>query len=97
MNKLLKKHAKNGIPGFENESLEKQQKELTRMYRTVFSSEEGQIVLATILEDLHFYTPCHSDDERALNNYAKHLISNRLGIANSFDKTESLLNCGLEE
>lgn len=88
---------KEGIPGFENEPIEKQQKELQRMYNNVFSTSEGHIVLATMLEDLHFYTPCHTDDERALNNYAKHLISNRLGIANSFEKTKSLLKSRLDE
>ena len=88
---------KGGIPGFENEPIEKQEKELRRMYKNVFSTPEGKIVLTTMLEDLKYFAPCHTDDERPLNNYAKHLICNRLGIANSFERTESLLSEGLSE
>lgn len=88
---------KNGIPGFENEPEHKQILELRRMYWNVFSSEEGKIVLTSILEDLHFFSPCLSDAENALNNYAKHLVNNRLGISSSYDKTINLLKDGFKE
>lgn len=88
---------KNGIPGFENEPEDKQILELRRMYWNVFSTEEGKIVLTSILEDLHFFSPCRTDEENALNNYAKHLVNNRMGISGSYDKTINLLKDGFKE
>ena len=89
--------SKGGIPGFENEPVEKQDKELKRMFRTCFSTEEGKIVLTALLEDLCFYRECKTQEEETLNNFAKVLMSKRMGIANSFDITNCLLKCEHEE
>ena len=54
---------------------EEQNKFLERDFREVFSSEEGLRVLTKILTDLHFFSRCENDEEVALNNYAKQLMS----------------------
>lgn len=89
--------SKPGIPGFENEPVEKQDEELKRMFRNCFSTEEGKIVLTSLLEDLCFFRECKTEEEGILNNYAKFLMSKRLGIVNSLDITKCLLNCKHEE
>ena len=88
---------KTGIPGFENESILKQEKELRRMYRTVFSSEEGKIVLATLLEELCFFRECKTEEEQTLNNFAKHLIQGRLGIVDNLEIIKKLFEASSKE
>jgi hypothetical protein len=46
----------------------------------VFGTEEGKIVLNTLLTDLCLYEPADSKRERALNEYAKFFIRERLGV-----------------
>lgn len=81
-----------GIPGYENLPPEEQIKELQKMFRDVFSGENGKIVLTVILEDLYYFAECRNAEDRALNNYAKTLVSKRLGIASSLDITKGILN-----
>lgn len=44
-------------------------------FREVFSTDVGLRVLSQILADLHFFSRCDNQDEVALNNYAKQLMS----------------------
>ena len=88
---------KTGIPGFENETVQKQNEELQRMFLETFKGEQGRIVLTSILEDLCFFRECKTEEEHILNNFAKFLMSHRLGIANSFDITNNLLDGRLKE
>lgn len=41
----------------------------------LFSKSLGQRVLTKILTDLHFFSRCETEEEVALNNYAKQLMS----------------------
>lgn len=75
-----KKTAAGGLPGFENETPEEQMKHLQKMFREVFSTPHGRIVLTVMLEDLYYFSECRNDEARALNNYAKELLGQRLGF-----------------
>jgi hypothetical protein len=55
--------------------------QLQRMFRHVFLSPEGQTVLRELLNDWCFFDICKTDQQRALNEYAKVFIHDRLGIA----------------
>ena len=48
---------------------------LTKKYRNVFSSVEGQVILGHILTDLRCFDECCSGDEHVLKNYASRLLS----------------------
>lgn len=72
-----------------------QDKEITRLFRSVFSTEDGRIVLNQLLIDLRYYSECVSDSDIALNNYAKFMINQRLKINNIKDRTDALIDAGL--
>jgi hypothetical protein len=59
----------------------KSPKQLQRMFRNVFLSPEGQEVLRVLLNDWCFFDICKTEAQRALNEYAKIFIQDRLGIA----------------
>ena len=80
-----------GLPGFENLDPEEQNKQLQKMFREVFNTQHGRIVLGVILEDLYYFSTCNNDEARALNNYAKALISQRLGIIDHKKQIDRLL------
>lgn len=88
-NKVLKKY---GIPGHKEETPEQQNKELVKMFRNVFSTPNGKIVLGVILEDLYYFKQCKNDEDRALNNYAKALIQTRLGINDNYNFIDHILS-----
>lgn len=75
-----KKDNKGGLPGYEELTPEEQNKKLQNMFKEVFGTRHGKIVLGVILEDLYYFDTCTNDEARALNNYAKSLISQRLGF-----------------
>ncbi len=54
---------------------EEDEKFLEADFVSVFSTNEGQRVLTKILTDLHFFSRCENEDEVALNNYAKQMMS----------------------
>ena len=73
----------------------KQNEELlrvTRLFRKVFDTPDGNEVLGIILEDLHYFAPCETEAARTLNNYAKFLMSNRLGINNHKEIVDALMS-----
>lgn len=80
-----------GLPGYEDRTPEEQNEILIRMFRDVFNSEEGRLVLTVILEDLYYFATCNNDEARALNNYAKVLLSQRLGINKNKEMIDKLL------
>jgi len=56
--------------------LSKEQEQfMERDFRVVFGSEDGRRVLTKILTDLHFFSRCETEEEVALSNYAKQLLS----------------------
>jgi hypothetical protein len=56
-------------------------KQLQRLFRNVFLSPDGQEVLRELLNDWCFFDICKTEQQRALNEYAKVFIHDRLGIA----------------
>jgi hypothetical protein len=54
---------------------------LQRVFRRVFLSPDGQIVLRELLNDWSFFDVCKTDQQRVLNDYAKVFIHDRLGVA----------------
>jgi hypothetical protein len=54
---------------------------LQRIFRRVFLSPDGQEVLRVLLNDWCFFDICKTPEQRALNEYAKVFIHDRLGIA----------------
>jgi hypothetical protein len=56
---------------------------LAETCRRVFGTPEGKIVLNMLLTDLYFFDRTHDTDEDALNNYAKFLIRERLGVGDT--------------
>ena len=75
-----KEKEKGGLPGFENLSPDEQNKKLIQMFREVFGSSHGKIVLTVLLEDLYFFRPAKNEEDMALSNYAKTLLMARLGL-----------------
>jgi len=69
-----------GIPGFETATEAEQKKQLQRIFREVFSTEQGKIVFNVLLEDMRLFTLCATEQDKALCEYAKFMISERMGI-----------------
>jgi len=59
-----------------------QMAELQAMFRRVFGTKEGAIVLSAILQDLGWNTKTTTPEAGALKNYASHLLQERLGVTN---------------
>lgn len=91
----LESKAKNGpggLPGFEKLTPEEQNKQMVKMFNEVFSTPHGKIVLGVILEDLYYFSTCTNDESRALNNYAKALLSQRLGKKDHMKITSMMID-----
>lgn len=82
-----------GLPGYEHLSEEDQLKEMQAMFRRVFSGEEGEIVLDILLEELYFYKPCLTEEQRIRNNFAKELLIEKMGINEFLLITKSIKSC----
>jgi hypothetical protein len=66
--------------------------------RRLFSTQDGAIFLATILDDLRYNGTVSSEREAALKNYATILLRDRLGLTtDSLAVTTALLNIGQKE
>lgn len=48
--------------------------ELSQLYRNVFSSNEGKVVLFHMLEELGFHQIIQTEEEKVLKNYAMRLL-----------------------
>lgn len=77
---IEKKTTAGGLPGYENLSPEDQAKKERQMFREVFSTPHGRIVLTQILLDLKYFSVCTNEQDTALSNYAKFLLQERLDI-----------------
>lgn len=75
-----KKKKPGGLPGFEGLAPDEQAKAERRMFREVFGTPHGRIVLTQILIDLKYFDMCKNADDTALCNYAKFLVQERLDI-----------------
>lgn len=88
---------KQGIPGFENSSEEDQKIMMHRIFNRVFNTPDGRIVFNWILNDLHYFTPAENEYEKALVNYGKILVLDRMGITDSIAVTDAMLTSYEEE
>ncbi len=88
---VLKVNRKCVLPGFETATPEEQNKELIKTFRRVFKTEDGKIVLNALLTDLYFFDKAKTDDEKALSEYAKFFIKERLGSYKTFNITNSII------
>jgi hypothetical protein len=56
---------------------------LVGVCRNVFGTPEGKIVLNMLLTDLYFFDRTRDSEEDVLNNYAKFLVRERLGVSDT--------------
>ena len=59
----------------------KQPIELQKLFRKIFTSSEGLEILRVLLSDWCFFDTCRNDQDRAMNEYAKYFLNERLGLA----------------
>jgi predicted GNAT family acetyltransferase len=79
------------LPGAESLSPKKQNERLREICRRVFGTDEGKIVLNMLLTDLHLFEKNLSTGDNALNEYAKFLIRERLGVSNTVSLTDTVI------
>ena len=56
------------------------EKEARNIFRRVFLSKDGQEVLRILLNDWCFFDVCKTEQQRALNDYAKVFLHDYLGL-----------------
>jgi hypothetical protein len=81
----MKKTNKCVLPGAETLTPEEQMQILQKTCSRVVHTEDGKIFLNMLLTDLHFFDICTTENEKALNEYAKFLIRYRLGVSNTLE------------
>jgi len=59
----------------------KKPKELQKIFRRLFLTPDGQEVVRVLLSDWSFFDVCKTDAQRAMNEYAKYFLSERLALA----------------
>jgi hypothetical protein len=67
---------------FKDMAEREQMAEIRRLFRKVFATPDGAIVLSAILQDLGWNKETTTTEAGALKNYASHLLQERLGITN---------------
>jgi hypothetical protein len=77
-------------PG-EGKEREKKKREQRDILLEVFGTPRGIRALNIILEDLRFFHWTDTEGERALNEYAKFFIRERLGVADTFRIAEAVM------
>lgn len=87
-----KQKIKESVAEFSGLDPQQQAKKIIEMFREVFGTDHGKIVLGLILEDLYYFRDCTNDEARALNNYAKILLGQRLGFNNNKKRVDALFN-----
>ncbi|UTC77574.1 hypothetical protein E4O04_05985 [Treponema sp. OMZ 799] len=80
------------IPGYETSSPEDQIKALRETFKRVFKTEDGRIVFNALLNDLFYFTEAKTEAEKALCEYAKFFLRERLGVTKTLDITDALIN-----
>ncbi|MDR3191617.1 MAG: hypothetical protein LBT87_00975 [Treponema sp.] len=73
------------------ERQEKERREKREVLLEVFGTPRGARALNIILEDLRFFHWTENEGERALNEYAKFLIRERLGVADTLRIAEAVM------
>lgn len=80
------------IPGFEKAETKEQKKAIQTMFRKVFSTPEGKVVLNILLSDLRYYRPAQNEADYALCEYGKKLLRERLGLEDTAAITDCIIN-----
>lgn len=80
------------LPGYETSSPEEQIKVLRETFKRVFKTEDGRIVFNALLNDLFYFTEAKTEAEKALCEYAKFFLRERLGVTKTLDITDALIN-----
>ncbi len=75
---------------------EEREQTIRRIFRHVFSGEDGTIALAYILDDLSFFTVPTTPEEIARRSYATELLHDRLGVTDIIAITKALMITGKE-
>jgi hypothetical protein len=75
----------------EFEEREKKKREQREILLEVFGTPRGAEALNILLEDLRFFHWTDTEAERALNEYAKFLIRERLGVADTLRIAEAVM------
>lgn len=84
------------LPEFRGLTSEQAAEKEQRIFREVFGTRNGQIVLTQILTDLKYFGRCNDMESTALSNYAKYLLQERLGINDTYKLTVSMLKVNKE-
>ena len=79
-----------------DEEQRKENAEMQKTFRKVFSNYDGMKVLNVILSDLKYFDVCNNEREMALRNYATFLLEERMGFKNTVSMTENLLKSEAE-
>ena len=79
------------LPGFETARPDEQNKELQKTFKRVFQSTDGKIILNALLKDLYYFDAATSEAEKALCEYAKFLLRERLGCNKTFALTGAII------
>jgi hypothetical protein len=72
-------------------------KRLRSLFRKVFLSRDGLEVLRALLNDWSFFDVCKTEQQRALNDYAKVFLNDYLGLNNISVFTEIDVDVDVEE
>jgi len=88
-----------GTPFWKNNSLTKEEKnaELVNTCKRVFGTDDGKVVLNMLLTDLCLFENTKTEDDKALNEYAKYFIRERLGVSDTKDITDFIAETALSE
>ncbi|AAS11640.1 MULTISPECIES: hypothetical protein [Treponema] len=80
------------IPGYETSSPDEQIEALRKTFKRVFKTEDGKIIFNALLNDLFYFTEAKTEAEKALCEYAKFFLRERLGIIKTLNITNSLID-----
>jgi hypothetical protein len=79
------------VKRIEQQDREKKKREQRDILLEVFGTPRGIQALNIILEDLRFFHWTDTEGERALNEYAKFFIRERLGVADTLRIAEAVM------
>jgi hypothetical protein len=79
------------LPGYDRANTDKKKKEINRLFQSIFMTEKGKVCLNILLSDLRFFRPCESVEDKALSEYAKVFLRERLGIEDTSVITDAII------
>jgi len=81
---------KSNFPFWKNKQLSPEEKNeiMKETCRRLFITDDGKIALGMLLTDLKMFAEIRTEQDMALNNYAKFFIRERLGVRDTKDLTD---------